>query len=508
MLDNLFVEILDTHIVGISEDYPEKIQFELRSKNPRILKLIKILTNQLYHNTYLTYEDCLQQACIVMIEVANELIAKKELNEEQFVYLLANNHEEGSKDFIKLLQIYSLLKLRCKSKFIRASKQKEREIGEKAFNNKVKVINFNQLTPTDEDLTVEEYLDIKTFDINKLYLQEGIKEKYLQEWIEDRKDLLTKRQKEYLENPIATCHTNRTRFQRAIEEKLRQQALKEFGTSDSKIIKLLMDKKIVESLVDAEDFKKELVNNIDWIYDNLEEFIDLDFDTLKDINKACNNSSHEPRNASMIKVSSLLFNKLERLTESLNGFKIDVDREKEVVKRADFKLSKIPNIKLDFETYPKTKENGKGENLIYNKFRLMHKACFQGECEIDSNFYDWTKYYEWFISNAKDKSIKYFDYFIKKENVYSEDNCLLLPLIIKQALKPTKVYKSVEGYYQAIVTENGKQKCLKSSKKPDGLQELIDTYKTEKLHKLVEDNKSLLSDKAYNYLKDHKIVTE
>lgn len=508
MMDKLFMKILDTYIVGENEKYPEKIQYELRTKNPKIIKLIKILANQLYHNTYLTYEDCLQQACIVIIEVANELIAKGELNEEYFTYLLTNDHEEGSEDLKKLLQIYSLLKLRCKSKFIHYTKQREREISEKACGDKIRVVNFNQLTHADVEMTVEEYIDNKTFDSNKLYLEEGIKEKYLQEWIEGRKDLLTKKQIEYLENPVASCRTSRARFQRMIEDKLRQQALKEFGTSDSNIVKLLMDKKIIESIVDAEDFKKEVVNNIDWIYENLEGFIDLDFNILKDINKACNSSSHEPRNASMIKVSNLLFDKLDKITEALNGFKVDKVKEKEVIKRARFNLSKIPNIKLDFETYPKTKEDGKTENPLFRKFRMMHKDCFEGKCSIDSKFYDWTKYHEWFTSNAKGSSTKYYIFFIEKENVFSKDNCILLPGNITQFLRPTKVYISKEGYYNAMVTEDGKQKLLKMSKKPDGLQELINDYKTKKLHEMIEENRSLLSYSAYNYLKEYKFVTE
>src|SRR5699024_9671347 len=156
----------------------------------------------------------------------------------------------------------------------------------------------------------------------------------------------------------------------------REKAIEEFGTSNSKIIELLLEKQSIEQILDSEDTQGAIVNSLDYI-SSFNSYYELPKEVRMDIVRAFNFPTHKSKNKSLILVCEILHNRLEKLTEAIGDYKIDTTEKEEVIKKkaTKFIMKDIPNINLEEnEEFPKSIKGEAPAN--YQKFKNLHKKVF------------------------------------------------------------------------------------------------------------------------------------
>lgn len=499
-VNNFFNDIVEVYIVGEDDIYSD-INCALRAKSEKLRGLCKTTGRILVKKeATVDFADIIQVVLLNILETMIFAKKNKNMSEEEFHRLfLYYGTEIEDEDRIKSSMLYNLILQKCKQYQYRVSKVEEKRAFKNINGLDINIRNFSDYEATNnkgQESTIEEIIDVQSFDNNCLYLQEEAPLE-LQKWIESKYVILTENQREYLINPNKFETSSRTKYQRRIEEKLRKKALEEFGTSSSKIIKLLIERDTIENILDAEDIQEAIVHSLEYISE-LKGYYDIEQVYRTDINKAYHNSDYVCSNKSLIILCKLLHNRLDKLKEALNGYDVDSKKEEVIKNNTKFVMKNIPNIDLtESEEFPKFIK-GKSQ-LSYVKFQKLHKDVFEKGLKIDIKFYNYLYFCKWLKESTIDSNKRYF-FFYDKGMIY------LLPESLSFVNNQSNVtYDKAMNKYKARVRVGGKtydSGLVDDRKKAE--EDLIRIKSQVLRDVLLPKNKNLITEEAYNFLVDFK----
>lgn len=423
IVEDFFNEIFYVHIVG-EEDIYSDINCTIRTNNKKVKGLAKLISRTLVGtDSIVQFEDVVQVVASIILETMIYLKMKNFMTEEEFARLFLYYSYEVNEDSIESARLYKLLETKCKQWKYKADKVEDRAICANVHGIDIDVKNFNEFKITDfkgNNPTIEDVIETVTFDANEMFVEENVKLQ-IEKWIEDNKVNLTENERRYLNNPLdISCATSRPRYQKRIEDKLRKAAILEFGTSNSKIIELLLEKQSIEQILDSEDIQKAIVNSLDYI-SSFNSYYELPQEVRSDIVRAFNFPTHKAQNKSLILVCEILHDKLEKLTEALGDYKIDTPEKEEVIKKkaTKFIMKDIPNINLEEnKEFPKSIKGDAPAN--YQKFKNLHKKVFQENLKLDVKYYNWL----YFANHLKKSEVADTRYYIY---IHSDGELYFLP---------------------------------------------------------------------------------
>lgn len=420
IIEEFFNKIFYVHIVG-NEDVYADINCTIRTNNNKVKGLAKIIGRMLVGtDSIVQFEDVVQVVASIILETMTYLKEKSSMTEEEFVRLFLYYSDEVNADSIESARLYKLLETKCKQWKYDADKVEEKKICANVNGINIEVKNFNEFKITDskgKESTIEEVIEAITFNPNELFINEDTKLQ-IEKWIEDSKVNLTKNEQTYLNNPLdIACATSRPRYYKRIEDKLRKKAIEQFGTSNSKLVELLLEKQSIENILDAEDIQGAIVNSLDYI-SSFTSYYNLPQEARIDIVKAFNFPTYKVKNKSLILVCEILHNRLKSVIESLGDYKIDTPEKEEVIKKkaTKFVMKDIPNINLEEnKEFPKNMKGYKtGE---YQKFCNLHKKVFNEGLKLDVKYYNWI-YFANYLKESEVANTRYYTYLHSDGEVY------------------------------------------------------------------------------------------
>lgn len=421
IVEDFFNEIFYVHIVD-EEDIYSDINCTIRSNNKKVKGLAKLIGRTLVgSDSVVQFEDVVQVLATIILEMMLYLKIKNFMTEEEFVRLFLHISDKcETKIDIESARLYKLLEKKCKQWKYKTDKVEDRAICANVHGIDIDVKNFNEFKITDfkgNNPTIEDVIETVTFDVNEMFIEENVKLQ-IEKWIEDNKISLTDNEKKYLNNPLdISCATSRPRYQKRIEDKLREKAIEEFGTSNSKIIELLLEKQSIEQILDSEDTQGVIVNSLDYI-SSFNSYYELPKEVRMDIVRAFNFPTHKAQNKSLILVCEILHNRLEKLIEAICDYKIDTPEKEKVIKKkaTKFIMKDIPNINLEEnEEFPKSIKGEAPAN--YQKFKNLHKKVFQENLKLDVKYYNWL-YFANHLKKSEVADTRYYIYIDSDGEVY------------------------------------------------------------------------------------------
>lgn len=435
IVEDFFNEIFYVHIVG-EEDVYADINCTIRTNNKKVKGLAKLIGRTLVgSDSIVQFEDVVQVVASIILETMIYLKMKNFMTEEEFARLFLYYSYEVNEDSIESARLYKLLETKCKQWKYDADKVEEKKICANVHGIDIDVKNFNEFKITDskgKESTIEEVIEAITFDKNELFIEEENVKLQIEKWIEDNKVDLTENERKYLNNPLdIVCDSSRYRYQKRIEQKLREKAIEQFGTSNSKIVELLLEKQSIEQIVDSEDIQEAIVNSLDYI-SSFSSYYELPQEVRMDIVRAFNFPTHKAQNKSLILVCEILHNRLEKLKEALGDYKIDTAEKEEIIKKkaTKFIMKDIPNINLDEnKEFPKSIKGIKPAN--YQKFCNLHKKVFNEGLKLDVKYYNWL----YFANYLKDSEVADTRYYIY---IHSDGEVYFLPEEFNRILQDAK----------------------------------------------------------------------
>lgn len=421
IVEDFFNEIFYVHIVG-DEDVYSDINCTIRTNNKKVKGLAKLIGRTLVGtDSIVQFEDVVQVLATIILEMMLYLKIKNFMTEEEFVRLFLHISDKcETKIDIESARLYKLLEKKCKQWKYKTDKVEDRAICANVHGIDIDIKNFNEFNTIEfkgREATILDVIEAVAFDENELFIEENSKLQ-IEKWIEDNKVSLTDNEKKYLNNPLdISCATSRPRYRKRIEDKLRKKAIEQFGTRNSKIIELLLEKQSIEQILDSDDVQGAIVNSIDYI-SSFSSYYDLPQEVRGDIVKAFNFPTHKAQNKSLILVCEILHNRLEKLTKALGDYKIDTPEKEEVIKKkaTKFIMKDIPNINLDEnEEFPKSVNGCKPAN--YQKFCNLHKKVFTEGLKLDVKYYNWL-YFANYLKKSEVADTRYYVYLTKDGEVY------------------------------------------------------------------------------------------
>lgn len=258
IVKDFFNEIFYVHIVG-AEDVYSDINCTIRTNNKKVKGLAKLIGRTLVGtDSIVGFEDVVQVVASIILEMMLYLKINRNMSEEEFIELFLHMSDKcETKTDIESARLYKLLETKCKQWKYKADKVEDRAICANVHGIDIDVKNFNEFKITDskgKESTIEEVIEAITFNKNEMFIEEENVKLQIEKWIEDNKVKLSENERRYLTNPLdISCATSRPRYQKRIEDKLRTKAIQQFGTSNSKIIELLLEKQSIEQILDSED---------------------------------------------------------------------------------------------------------------------------------------------------------------------------------------------------------------------------------------------------------------
>lgn len=421
IIEEFFNEIFYIHIVG-EEDIYSDINCTIRTNNKKVKGLAKVISKGLVgNNSTVQFEDVIQIIATILLEMMLYLKINRNMSEEEFIELFLHMSDKcETQTDIESARLYKLLEKKCKMWKYKADKVEDKAICANVNGINIDIKNFNEFNTIEfkgREATILDVIEAVAFDENELFIEENSKLQ-IEKWIEDNKVSLTDNEKKYLNNPLdISCATSRPRYQKRIEDKLRKKAIEQFGTSNSKIVELLLEKQSIEQILDSEDTQGAIVNSLDYI-STFNSYYDLPQEVRGDIVKAFNFPTHKAQNKSLILVCEILHNRFEKLTEALGDYKIDTPEKEEVIKKkaTKFIMKDIPNINLDEnEEFPKSVNEFKPAN--YQKFCNLHKKVFTEGLKLDVKYYNWL-YFANYLKKSEVADTRYYVYIHSDGEVY------------------------------------------------------------------------------------------
>lgn len=477
----------------------------LRSNNTKLKYFFKLIAKGNMKDSTNDYDDAIMNTLLVVFNTFNELNSKYNLTEEEFVDLFLHcSNECITETDIESARLFKLIEKKCKQKLYKLNKVEEKKIHENLYGNSISVSNFSDFKAKNakgKDRSLIDMLDAVSFDSNILFIDSKNKNKnILENWIEENKVILTNNERKYLDDPISIeSSSSRSRYQKKIEDKLREKALEEFGIGDSKIIKLMIERDRINNILDSEDIKLSIAANLDYISE-LEGYYDISIDHRKEIIKVYSGNSYEVQNRTLIAFSSLLFKRLDKIEETLSKFKIDENKQEVVKKRAKFEMKNIPNINLDDNNeFPRSVKGSSPVN--YQKFKKLHKTVFEEGLKLDGRFYNWLYFAQYERENSIDKKVRYYTYLHEDGMVYMIPEPLIK--FISSDAKPTflRCYQK----YKGSVKWDGKAYSSSLTEDYDKAYDDLIKIKNDLLqNKILEEHKDLLSENTYDFLKNFR----
>lgn len=453
IIEEFFNKIYDVYIVG-EEDVYADTNCSIRTKNNKVKGLNKIIGKMLVgRDSTVEFEDVVQVVASIILETMDYLKEKDSMTEEEFVRLFLYYSEVVNADSIDSARLYKLLETKCKQWKYDADKVEEKKICANVNGIDIDIKNFNEFNITNskgEESTIEEIIEAITFNPNELFIEEDIK-LLVENWIEDSKVNLTDNERKYLNNPLdITNASSRSRYQKRIEKKLREKAIEEFGTSNSKLVELLLEKQSIEQILDAEDVQGAIVSSLDYI-SSFSSYYNLPQEVRSDIIKAFNFPTHKVQDKSLILICEILHNRLNRLIEALGDYKIDTPEKEEVIRKKSMKfvIKDIPNINLEEnEEFPR---NVKGDRTgEYQKFCNLHKKVFNEGLKLDVKYYNWL-YFAKYLKESEVADTRYYAYIHLDGEVY------FLPEEFNKILEDTKPrFDKRSQKYKGLIKYRGK----------------------------------------------------
>ncbi|MEI3368310.1 MAG: hypothetical protein V8R03_04515 [Clostridium sp.] len=422
IVKDFFNEIFYVHIVG-AEDVYSDINCTIRTNNKKVKGLAKLIGRTLVGtDSIVGFEDVVQVVASIILEMMLYLKINRNMSEEEFIELFLHMSDKcETKTDIESARLYKLLETKCKQWKYKADKVEDRAICANVHGIDIDVKNFNEFKITDskgKESTIEEVIEAITFNKNEMFIEEENVKLQIEKWIEDNKVKLSENERRYLTNPLdISCATSRPRYQKRIEDKLRTKAIQQFGTSNSKIIELLLEKQSIEQILDSEDTQGAIVNSLDYI-SSFNSYYELPQEVRMDIVRAFNFPTHKAQNKSLILVCEILHDRLEKLTEALGDYKIDTPEKEEVIKKkaTKFIMKDIPNINLEEnEEFPKSIKGEAPAN--YQKFKNLHKKVFQENLKLDVKYYNWL-YFANHLKKSEVADTRYYIYIDSDGEVY------------------------------------------------------------------------------------------
>lgn len=419
IIEDFFNEIFYVHIVGAEDVYAD-INCTIRTNHIKVKGLVKVISRKLVGNdSIVQFEDVVQVVASIILEIMTYLKEKNFMTEAEFARLFLYYSDEVNADSIESARLYKLLETKCKQWKYDADKVEEKKICANVNGIDIDIKNFNEFKITDskgKESTIEEVIEAITFDANELFIEENSKLQ-IEKWIEDNKVSLTENERKYLNNPLdINCSSSRSRYQKRIEEKLRNKAIEEFGTSNSKLVELLIEKQSIENILDAEDIQNAIVKSLDYI-SSFDGYYKLDNDIRVDIIKAYK-GSYKASNKTLTSICNLLWTRLNKLTKALGDYKVDNPKKEEVIKKkaTKFIMKDIPNINLEEnKEFPKSVRGCKPAN--YQKFCNLHKKVFNEGLKLDVKYYNWLHFAN-YLKESEVADTRYYAYIHSDGEVY------------------------------------------------------------------------------------------
>lgn len=503
-------DLNEEEILVEKDDFNKVINgLSYRVIDSKVIGLRKIASRLLISNSWLDADDITQETLKVIVEQFNKIIEKGEFTAEKLGYLfkLTEGNEEEA---IESKRLYCLLK-------------KVMETNNYSINNRRKKVAFEGINGTTVDCS--NFTDIaenhrgslENFDYNEAISMElykhGIFSSILEEekknrlfdWVQDNKYCLTQNQLDVLLHPEKFDVKKRSYYLKAIAKKFEKQMISIYGTDNFKIIKVKDDIALLNIVLDAENFQRELIANLD--EDLIVRIIysaGLDSDTLQELSRAYNDEEYIIMDKHLIKISSLLWNEIETLEKSLND-KISKDTtkvEKILARKENFNIKLVPAINLEDGIYKKRDRELKRATNEYRTFKKIIEHCYKdGTHTINPKWLNFQEFAGWYHENRLDIDEDQFIYHLDGKH-YSEGNCVFIPLGIRNFLKTKQGISYDKGVkkYVAYGAYKGKNMYIAQGEKEEEVYEKYIKWKQEKLVSLAEDYKEIISSKLYKHL--------
>lgn len=470
--------------------------------NPRGVGLAKKMATMLFNTGYLDYDDVTQELLLCIILSFQEFDKRNEYSIEKCIELFLMNDEASPEDIIRVSKFYKLLETKVNQYLSIILNHRKRKASAEIYGKEVKVISFGELISGDSEETMEEFIDRVNINANRHNHIENLVNSTLLNWLEEKKVSLTKGELEYLKDPLKFTPASRTSYQKKIGKKLSEEARKEFGTTEEKVVKDIIIYKIIDKVLASEDFQKELINNIDtlekYIYGNIESF-----EVLKDITSAINKENHICKNSSLLAVSKILWEEFNKLEYKINNeYKISSEEKIDKLVKKRFNINLIDGIDTsDNETYKK-RVNGKNVQS-WERFRKMHKRAFENNQKLEGDFLSYTKFCKWLKDNQVTDEVSKIYHSNEKE--LSSENSYILPTSVMNFLSPVNIrYDKADKIYKGVFTWNGKCYSFYSTDNPEELEKRVKEAKTLKLREIAESKKDIIPSRAYEFLSGFK----
>ena len=167
-----------------------------------------------------------------------------------------------------------------------------------------------------------------------------------------------------------------------------------------------------------------------------------------------------------------------------------------------------------------TKEHSLWRSMLsrcYNERNLKLKPAYRG-CSVSENFKNYTYFYEWCnnqIGFGEDGWNLDKDLLIKWNKVYSEDNCVFVPMEINNVIVKADslrgdlpigvVFDKSRNKFQARMWANNKPKFLGRYETPEEAFKVYKLNKEKHIKKIAEEWKCMIYYKAYEALINYEV---
>lgn len=487
-------------LVESSEVYSVINGLSYRLNNPRIIGLGKKMATMLYNQSYSDYDDICQELILCLILALVQVEDRDEYSIEEGIRLLLLADNSSREEIIKAQKFYRLMETKVKQHLANISNYRKRKASTEIHGREIKVISFGELINEETEESVEDFIDRVNIN-NNIGSSSEDNDEVLIKWIEDNKVSFTKGERSYLNNPLKHTPASRTYHHKNLERKLYDKAIKEFGTTEEKVVKDIISYKVLEKVLDADNFQQELVNNIDILEELIYTNIDS-FEVLKDITASINDVNHICSNSNLIVISKLLWKEFNKFQDKItNVYKVKNEEKFKKLKKQRFNIHLIENIDTSDNDVYKKRINGRNTQT-WERFRNMHKKAYEAGKSLQGDFLSYIGFCKWLEENNMNGVSKIYH---SDESNLSTINSYILPVGIISFLSPVSIlYDKADGIYKGKFVWKGKETSFYSTEKLDELEMRIKKAKKAKLKEIADSIRSEIAPRAYEFLVNYK----
>ncbi len=185
-------------------------------------------------------------------------------------------------------------------------------------------------------------------------------------------------------------------------------------------------------------------------------------------------------------------------------------------------ISLVAGVGYNDGKYPSnnTKEHSLWRSMLsrcYNEINLKRKPAYRG-CSVSENFKNYAYFYEWCnkqIGFGEDGWNLDKDLLIKGNKVYSEDNCVFVPMEINNVIVKADslrgdlpigvVFDKSRNKFQARMWANNKPKFLGRYETPEEAFTVYKLNKEKHIKKIAEEWKGVIDYRAYEALINYEV---